>query len=262
VAASGFAMVNWALLLDREAALARVERCIDQTLKYNPARNRGWLYHFTDAEGRPRPDSEVSTIDTAIWLSGAGKAASLLRSPALIRKVDQIRAAIDVAWMRDGDYLRHGGYWRGDTWEPIPWTWDDYSEGVILYEAFGLDYEPRRISPRLPLFCYFYPLALCPKPEYVDRLRRAVSYQRATFRTWGVSACDSPEGYQVGRPDIVSPLALASIANLVPEAREQLATLPVPPTTPAYQPASGWAARDRIGIDDCAYVILQHMRVP
>jgi hypothetical protein len=262
VAASGFAMVNWALLLEREDALRRIHQCLTQTLKYNPPRNRGWLYHFTDQDGRPKDYSEVSTIDTAIWMAGAGKAASLLDDPELARRVESIKASIDVEWMRNGPYIRHGFHWRGDEMVPIPCFWDStFSEGALLYDVFDLEYSPTKIRPDLPLFVFYYPIVFKPRPEYFDYLRRAVEHQKQTLRHWGTTACDGPDGYQVNRPDIISPLAIATIQNFVPDAAEYLRNLPVTPTTPAYQPSTGWTAQDRIGIDDMVYVALQHRRM-
>jgi hypothetical protein len=75
---------------------------------------------------------------------------------------------------------------------------------------------------------------------------------------WGVTACDGPTGYQAGRTDIISPLAIYTVAPLIPEATPYLKSLKVSPETPAYQPSTGWTSSDRIGIDDTCCVIMRY----
>src|SRR5262245_18712386 len=75
VAATGFGMAAWAVAADAgrlpyARAVAWVRQALDATLSAN-AGNRGWLYHFTDAAGRPKFTEEISSIDTAIFYLGA-----------------------------------------------------------------------------------------------------------------------------------------------------------------------------------------------
>ena len=256
VAASGFAMVNWAQLLPRDEAAARVNRCLDATLKGNPARNRGWLYHFTDADGTPRPDSEVSTIDSALFYAGARKAADLLGDPGLRDRVEGAIRSVDVGWMRRGPYLSHGLHWEGDEPRLIPHVWDDYSEGVILYRTFHLAWTPRQVTYDLPLFVYYFPLAFFDDPEMVTHLQAAVAHQQRTHGYWGLTACDGPQGYVVGDPNLISPLAILTVAPYIPEAGECLARLGVPSDTPSLHRETRWTSTDRIGIDDMCYVAI------
>lgn len=267
VAATGFIIANWAILvsegrLERDKALAWSNAALDALQRHNPARNRGWLYHFTDAEGKPHLDVEVSTVDTALLYCGAKRAAELLGDPEFLARVNRDIAAIDVKFVTKGPYISHGFHWRlVDGFEVadfIPCSWDDYNEGVVIYRLFGIDWKPRKVDYGLPLFVYYYPLCYFDEPEMREHLTKAVEHQQRTYRQWGVTANDGPNGYSVNRADIISPLAVYSIVGLVPQAAEYLKTIPVPPETPAYHPASGWVAVDRLGIDDGCCVLLRH----
>lgn len=257
VAASGFAMVNWALLLPKRDAVYRIEKCITATLRYNPSKNKGWLYHFTDADGKPKPDSEVSTIDTAIFYAGAKRAAEILDDPRLLRTVDKLIKGVDVEFVRQGSYMGHGFRWEGDRPVFIKNVWDDYSEGVILYKTFGLEYTPRQVKYDLPLFVYYYPLAFFRDEEIEKHLRKAVEYQKKTHGRWGVTACDGPTGYQINNPNIISPLSMLTVSSILPDLRGDLDVLGTDIESPALDVTSTWKAADRIGIDDmCCVAIL------
>jgi hypothetical protein len=263
IAACGLGMLNWAILveqrkLDHGIAVSWCHEALDNLLRHNPRKNRGWFSHFTDAEGKPKPGVEVSTIDTTLLVCGAQRAAEQLRDEGLVLRVATIKAAIDVEWMRRGDYIGHGLFWKGDDPEFIPYTWDDYSEGVVIYRFFRIPYKPRNVAYDLPLFVYYYPLCFFDDLEIREHLRRAVLFQRKAYSILGVTACDGPAGYQANRTDIVSPLGLYTIAPLIPEAIVDLKNLRVPPETPAYQPSTGWTSSDRIGIDDTCCVIIHH----
>jgi hypothetical protein len=256
VAASGFAMVNWALILPRDEAIARVNRCLDVTLAKSHARNRGWLAHFTDPDGTPRPDAEVSTVDSAIFYAGARRAAALLDDAGLKDRVDRAIRAVDTAWMMQGPYVSHGLRWQGDRPEFLPSVWDDLNEGVIVYRTFGLAWKPREVHYDLPLFVYYFPLAFFDDPEMVTHLRNAVEFQRRTYGCWGLTACDGPDGYRANDPQLISPLAILTLAPYIPEALEYLASLGVPPETPSLHRKTRWTSSDRLGIDDMCYVAI------
>ncbi len=255
IAASGFAMINWALLLPKQEAVAKVNRCIATTLRYN-SKNKGWLYHFTDAYGVPRPDSEVSTIDTAIFYAGARRAAELLDDPKLSRTVETLIKNVDVEFVRQGKYVCHGFRWAGNTPSFLGYVWDDYSEGVIIYRTFGIDWIPRRVSFDLPLFVYYYPLAFFRDDSLVGYLREAVRYQKKEYGYWGVTACDGPNGYQVNDKNIVSPLSMLTVSRILPEFGPDLDDLRIDIESPAFDLRSSWVARDRLGIDDMCCVAI------
>jgi hypothetical protein len=253
-------MVNWALLLPKDQARQKIQKCIAATLRYTPTKNRGWLYHFLDDQGRPKPNSEVSTIDTAIFYAGAKKAALILDDPKLLRTVDNLIKQVDVSFVRQGSYISHGFHWVGDTPVFINNVWEDYSEGVIIYKLFKLEYVPRKVRYDLPLFVYYYPLAFFDDGVIVGYLREAVRYQKKTYGWWGVTACDGPNGYQANNPNIISPLSMLTVSCILPELRKDVEALRRDVECPAFDSRSSWVAKDRIGIDDmcCVAIFGQH----
>lgn len=261
-AATGFAAYSLALMadrgsIDRDETLDFLRRGLATTLSATPPRNRGWLYHFTDAEGRPQPWSEISTIDSAIFYLGFLRGAETLQDPGLLASVRAAIDRVDTAWlMRDG-YFLHGLRWQDETPRFLPYLWDDTSEGVMLYHLFGLPFEPRIERHDYPLFAYFYPLCFFDDPVYKEHLQQAVRYQISTYGYTGVTASDGPQGYQVDDPHLISPLALFALSGLFPEARATLAKYGVDHMVPAYHINSGWVAPDRVTIDYAsAYILL------
>jgi hypothetical protein len=257
VAASGFLMVNYALLLPKQEAISKINRCVTNTLKHNPPENKGWLFHFTDADGVPDRTAEVSTIDSAIFYAGLKRAAEIINDPELTARYQEVLSKVNVNFVKAGEFIGHGWYWRGNSPEFIPHVWDDYSEGVIIYRTFGIPYTPRKVEFHHPLFVYYYPLAFFHDEAIVGYLRKAVAYQKETYGRWGITACDGPSGYQDNRHDIVSPLAIRTSLPFIPEAEQYIKELGVDPETPAFEPRTGWKSTDRVGIDDlCCVAIL------
>ncbi len=177
--------------------IARI--AFEKTTQANPARNRGWLAHFTDPKGNPKPTSEISTIDTAIFYAGMLKAANLLRDEELLKDVQKSLDAVDRDFMlRDGVFL-HGFFWRDKPAvdpitessldpavpEVIPYRWNDSSEGLILYKLFDLPFplEVKRLD--YPLFVYAYPLVFFDVPEYEEYLESAIREQIDKYGYWG-----------------------------------------------------------------------------
>ncbi|MFH5804512.1 hypothetical protein [Alienimonas sp. DA493] len=276
---------------DREEVAAHLRRGFETTRAANPAANRGWLAHFTDPDGAPKEHSEVSTIDTALFYAGLLKAAETLRLADLERDVRAAVAEVDVAFLsREGVFL-HGLEWTGEPGAAppriIPYTWNDTSEGAILYRLFGLPFHPATHRTDLPLFTYFYPLVLWPEwdepvgsgrpggvawnpsgspstepyryegPDYRRLLAAAISWQHRTLGHAGVTAADGPGGYTAFRPTLVSPLMLSSLAPRFVEAADTLRTYDLDATLPAYDLDAGWDAPDRLGIDYASYFLLR-----
>lgn len=259
VAATGFGMDCWAIAarngtMSRAKALQWVNEAIDNTMAKNPEKNRGWLYHFTDAEGVPKSYSEVSTIDSAIFYLGARQAARRLGDETLMKKVEGLIRKVDTSIvMTDDGYFYHG--FQGG--RHIECFWDELNEGVMLYQLFGKPFRPKRIDYDLPLFVFYYPMCFSDDPEMVDHLRRAVTCQKARYGHWGLTATDGPDGYEVGNISLVSPLAIWSVKPYIPEAEDTLALYPVPRSTCSYHVRTGWKSKDKIGIDyGCAMILL------
>ena len=308
VSAAATGLVQYALAVlatrgvgDAGEVADRLREAVEVTLAANPPRNRGWLSHFTHADGTPKRYSEVSTIDSALFYGGVLRAAQTLGLGDLEARVRRAVAAVDLDWvMRDGTFL-HGFTWEsapavryadaGGTAaaavpaEPrfLPYTWDDTSEGVILYRLFGVPFRPSTHRTDLPLFTYFYPLVLWPEwdaagsgrpggaawesatiepyrfagPDYRKLLAAALKWQHSTLGHAGVTAADGPGGYTAFRPTLVSPLMLSSLAPAYREAADTLTAHDLDATQAAYDLAAGWDAPDRLAIDYASYFLLR-----
>jgi len=136
IAASGFALTGWCIAdtrgwLTHADALEKTRVTLRFVLN-QVAQQHGWIYHFLDpATGDRVWNSEASTIDTALFLSGALTAREYFDDPEVKKLVNAIYARIDWEWALDGGTtLTHG-------WTPesgfIPWRWDSYAELMGLY---------------------------------------------------------------------------------------------------------------------------------
>jgi hypothetical protein len=136
IAATGFALTGWCIA-DARGWLAKDEalRRARTTLRFvatHVAHERGWLYHFVDPRTGARVwHSEASTIDTALFLSGAIAAREYFDDTEVRELVDAIYSRIDWRWaMNGGTTLTHG--WRPESGF-IPFRWDRYAELMGLY---------------------------------------------------------------------------------------------------------------------------------
>ena len=272
-AATGFTAYAWAVLATRGAAdpaevAALLRAGFDTTLAANPPQNGGWLYHFTDATGRGKRGSEVSTIDTAIFFAGFLRAAETLGLDDLADDVRSAVASVDVdLFLRDGVFL-HGLYWDGDpaaggSPRLIPYTWNDTSEGLILYRLFGVPFDPEHVRHDLPLFTYYYPLCFFPgEDRYRGLLRDAVAWQTDTFGYCGITAVDAPGGaYEAFREGLISPLTLAALeANGFPAATATLAEFDADRWVPARDLHTGWRSDDALAIDYASCYLLRALK--
>ncbi|HWL14538.1 MAG TPA: glucoamylase family protein [Opitutus sp.] len=136
IATSGFALTGWCIAdargwMKTEEARARVLKTL-QFVADHVAHEHGWFYHFIDARNGQRAWlSEASTIDTALFLSGALMAREYFDDAEVRRWVDRIYARIDWRWaLNGGTTLTHG--WKPETGF-IPWRWDSYSELLGMY---------------------------------------------------------------------------------------------------------------------------------
>ena len=229
--------------------IERVKNGFRVTVGLNQKENRGWLYHFTDLEGRPALGSEVSTIDTALFFSSFLKIAELLEDKDFEREVRDHLKNVDVEVVYYDGYFHHGFFVLKDgSVQLIPHRWENTDEGVILYDLFEKQFQPVLVTERFPLFVYYYPLIFDQSEHRVGLFRKAISFQRKTYSFVGITATDGPNGYQVGDPSVHSPLSLLAASRYCRKAREEIRNLSFPITTPAYS-RDGWVAEDRLGID-------------
>ncbi len=137
-AATGFGLTALCIGANRgwipkEQARARVLT----TLRYfwaHAFHDHGWFYHFMDASsGERRLHSEVSSIDTALFLAGVLTASSYFSADReIVSLATQIFDRVDFQWMLNGHpmLLSHGVI-PGSGF--IPDRWGAYSEASILY---------------------------------------------------------------------------------------------------------------------------------
>ena len=216
---------------------------INQTLRFatdHLQQEHGWFYHFVDQRsGRRAWQSEVSTIDTALFLQGMIFAREYMHDPETIALVNRIYGRIDWRWALHGALtLTHG--WFPETGF-IPYRWDSYSELMGMY-LLGIgaskqplppeSWEAWRRGPRAeydgqsylrggPLFTHQYSHAwfdFCDVhdafADYWQNSTEATLAQRAWCASqssrfhhwsrdmWGVTASDSAHGYTAwGEPD-------------------------------------------------------------
>jgi len=154
IAATGFGVAVIAHagktgLLPREQAQARVLTTLE-FVRDRMSHHFGWLYHFTDwAEGIPLRWSEVSTIDTALFLAGALYAGEVFKGTKVEAAANDLYRRVDF-WqmMQEGDpqsqkrTLSMG--WKDGKY--LKWQWDSYAEHMILI-LLGLGH-PVRPLPR------------------------------------------------------------------------------------------------------------------
>jgi hypothetical protein len=97
---------------------------------------KGWFYHFLDMNTAVRANSELSSIDTVLLLSGILYAKQYFNGTSADEAT--IRAMADVIFNRvDWNWMAQGTNVVSMGWVPtsgfIPNNWVGYNEGMILY---------------------------------------------------------------------------------------------------------------------------------
>lgn len=92
----------------------------------------GFFYHFMDMQtGQRIKNSELSPIDTALFLAGVLFAAEYYEDPAIRDLAQKIYARVDWKWMLNG------GKTFAMSWSPETrfqrHRWDHYNESMIMY---------------------------------------------------------------------------------------------------------------------------------
>lgn len=310
LAATGFGLSAWCIADARgwlpngeaarrvHAALAFAAEQLDEV--------HGWFFHFVDpASGRRAYRSEISTIDTALFLQGAIFAREYLGDDETRSLVDRIYRRIDWRWAQNGGPTLSMG------WQPdrgfIPHRWDSYCELMGMY-LLGLG-APSKALPKeswdawqrptatvagrtfiqcAPLFTHQYSHAWFDfrgrRDAYADYWQNSVDatlaqrdwsagqqdrYRHWSPTLWGLTASDSAHGYRAwGTPSseaddesdgTVVPCAPGGSLPFAP--RDCLATLKAMREfgggrawgrygfSDAFNPETGWVAKDVIGID-------------
>lgn len=203
--------------------------------KYGADGEHGFFYRFLDAETGDRfLDSEISSIDTAYFISGALFAGEYFKGTEIEKAARELYEKVDWEWMMNGkDSICKG-------WKPeygfLAEYWDSYSEAMILYAlAIGSPTHPiskdawfswkRRAdsykdyeviySDSGSLYTYQYSHAWIDfrrlfegRINYYNNSVNAVKANRQfcidnsasskTYgeNTWGLTACIGPDGYR------------------------------------------------------------------
>jgi len=183
ISASGFALSALCIAQEHHwIGRADAERRANRTLEFfvrRAPRKYGWFYHFMDAQtGARTPNSEISSIDTAILLAGALTARGCFHDDAeTVALATELFDAVDFPWMMNGNAKYFALGWTPE-WGFSNAQWASYSELLILY-VLGIGSSTHPVSATVwdqwkmpiiseggftfiyggPLFTYQYPLA-------------------------------------------------------------------------------------------------------
>jgi hypothetical protein len=247
-----YAIAGQKHVISRQDAIKRIKRVLE--FYDRVPQNRGWLYHFHDADGKAIFTKEVSSVDTALFYHGARQATQRLQEATLIQRVENSIGKIDRQWMIDNSPSKKlfcHGLANGKF---LPYEWDDYNEGALVYSLFGMNFIPRKITYDLPLFAYYFPLCYMQDKRAEEHLRNAIEYQKGRFGYYGVTSCDTREGYCFYPTEYISPIALYSVEPFYPDANNRYRL----PLAEAVHVSSGWQSTDEIGIDVGAAIELRN----
>ena len=236
IAATGFALSAYPVgvkrgWMGRVTAQVLTQRTLEFFLRHAPE-HKGFFYHFLNFEtGERISRSELSPIDTAIFLAGAIFAAEYYDDPEIRKLVLEIYNRVDFPWMLN----------KGKTFA-LSWSpesgfsrqrWDHFDESLLLYAiAIGSPthpvppeawkevlkrvgaYRDYRLIQMPPLFTHQYPhiwLNLRDKNDgFADYFKNSTNATLANrvfcidqaskfsgygLDLWGLSASDGPLGY-------------------------------------------------------------------
>ncbi len=238
IAACGFALDAWVIAVERgwvtrDVALPRV-RLLLHFLAETAPRQHGFYYHFMDLEtGARSRGSEVSCIDTSLFLAGAIVAREYFRDDDVTALVNRIYRGIDWQWFLNGGQCLALGW--DDEQGFLRYRWRDFSEHLLM-NLLALGAPAQAIGPenwrawarapvgnyggytylqQAPLFIYQFTEAYFDLrgrrdawADYFHNSELATLAQRqfcislkSEFSTWGpqlwgVTASDSATGYK------------------------------------------------------------------
>ncbi len=116
-----------------------------QTFRDVVPSEHGFFYHFLDMRTGSRAwNSELSSIDTALFLAGALFAGEYFKGTEVEAIAKELYDRVDWPWMMNGRKVMCMG-WRPEEGF-LPYYWDTYSEALILY-ALAIGSETHPIPP-------------------------------------------------------------------------------------------------------------------
>ena len=113
-----------------------------KTFRDTVPNEHGFFYHFLDMRTAERAwNSEVSSIDTALFLAGALFAGEYFKGTQIEEIAGELYDRVDWPWMLNNKKILCMG------WKPesgfLPYYWDSYNESMILYAlAIGSNTHP------------------------------------------------------------------------------------------------------------------------
>ena len=135
IAATGFALTAYGVGVSRgwiEDATAR--EFTVKTLEFflhAAEHEHGFFYHFMDMKtGKRAARSEVSPIDTALFLAGAFFAAEYYKDARIREMTEKIYARVDWQWMLHGDKTLALAWSSEEGFHKL--RWDHYDESMIM----------------------------------------------------------------------------------------------------------------------------------
>ena len=194
----------------------------------------GFYYHMIDMKENKRwGRTEISSIDTALLIAGVIFTGEYFKGTEIEKLADEIYERVDWKWMLNGGKTFSHGFRPESGF--IPYRWSDYNEAAILYIlAIGSPTHPIppecwRAWGRTPYNCYkeykfFGATALFThqyshiwidfrnkEDDFADYFENSVIATMANRRwcldnanssktygdaSWGLTACDGPDGYK------------------------------------------------------------------
>lgn len=221
--------------MSREVAVRKARNTVRHMIELAP-KSHGWYYHWLNWEtGKIEWNSEVSTIDSAIFWSGLILCEQALKDPQLTRMTNKILGDIDWKYMRTngGTKPEKLTYTMGFRDKFLDAEWSEYSENAMIY-LLGLGIDPATPTSTWTAFqrkkvTEFGKTGLTGGPLFMhqmsqvffdfkgkrdslgidywanSRLMTQLQIQYCTANPkkfkgysstiWGLSACDVPEGY-------------------------------------------------------------------
>lgn len=239
LAATGFGLT--ALVIGRERGWLSGKQVYERvltTLKF--ARDRlyqkeGFFYHWLNTRTGAREwNSEVSSVDTALFLAGVIFAGQYYRGTPVAAVADHLYRRANWKWMCNGRRFVCHGY-RPESDSFLDYYWDGYSETLLVdvlaigSPTFPVDaaawremarnwgsYGSHRCIALPPLFTHQYhnlwvdfrdrhdgiadyfenakAATLANRQYCIDGMNRHGTYGPDS---WGLTACDGPQGYRV-----------------------------------------------------------------
>lgn len=136
VAAVGFGLTALCIgdargWIDKEQVYTRVLTTL-LTFRDKVHNEHGFFYHFLDMRTGDRTwSSELSSIDTALFLAGALFAGEYFKGTEVESVAKDIYDRVDWPWMMNGRKVICMGWRPEDGF--LPYYWDSYSEAMVLY---------------------------------------------------------------------------------------------------------------------------------